>query len=194
MLPVDKAKELQSQIMKLAHTYKTGSRIDRNAVTAAANAVAQRNGYGSGVELQRLIGRSTAQPPKNKKPHVSTQPPSPDKVKPELVYRYIKLIQDNDGCVPLDWMLLREWTDVSATELRHARKAVIARGYEQIKSKGNQYVFELPKPDNLAPPSVNGASGGDEQDDTQVGRSLLILANQMSRIERKIDQLLDAWK
>lgn len=77
--------------------------------------------------------------------------PEQNNASPELVDRYISFIKEHDGRVPLDWVLLREWTDVTATDLRHARKVVIAQGYRQDAKSGGYYTFFPP-----APPEPNG--------------------------------------
>lgn len=74
-----------------------------------------------------------------------------DSASPELVDRYISYIKEHDGRMPLDWVLLREWTDVTATDLRRARKVVIAMGYRQEAKSGGYYTFAPP-----LPPEPNG--------------------------------------
>lgn len=155
MISREAASRMQSDIMKLAHTYKTGAYIDRAAIKQAADVIAQREGYKSGQDLQRQIGARTQNI--KKKLSASAQQQNAGKAAPDLVERYINLIHDNYGSVPLDWLLLREWTDVSATELRHARKGAIKRGYKQIKAKGGSYIFELPEQPKPQPPATNGA-------------------------------------
>lgn len=152
------ASQLQSEIMKLAHTLKSGTYIDSDAVKQAADAIALSYGYKSGLELQRFIGSRT-QTLNKKHGSQPTDQQDAGKASPDLIERYIEIIHDRDGSVPLDWLLLREWTDVTATELRHARKAVIASGYKQIKAKGDHYIFALP---DLPKPATNGTGKADE--------------------------------
>ena len=67
-------------------------------------------------------------------------------VSPALVDRYISYIKEHHGKVPLDWVLLREWTDATSTDLRHARKVIIARGYRLTNKSGGYYSFQPPEP------------------------------------------------
>lgn len=77
-------------------------------------------------------------------------------VSPAVVARYISYINEHDGIVPLDWQLLREWTDVTATDLRRARKVILSQGYEQNAKSSGHYVFTPPlSPEPTERPTYN---------------------------------------
>ncbi len=124
------------------------------------------------------------------------------KVSPDLIDRYIQLICDNNGSVPLDWLLLREWTDVTATELRHARKAAIDRGYKHIADRGDRKLFDLPMsniPEDQ-PTTLPELRPFEAQQPVIVGLDLDVaqLLHEVLAVLRDIRegqfQLLDAWK
>jgi hypothetical protein len=138
---------------------------------------------------------------KRRKKRHQKQQQSGKGVSPELVERYIKLIHDGNGSVPLDWLLLRDWTDVSATELRHARKAAIAKGYTHIKDRGDRKLFDLPVLNNPAPPVTNGASPQqpalplDSDDAVSLLRTIAAKLDDMIEEQRQLRAITaDVWK
>lgn len=148
------AAELQSEIMVLAHTLKTGSYINRDAIKRAADLVAQRHGYGSGLELQQMIGSQTSNLGKpNKQPPPVEQKQDGDSYKA----RYTRLVEAHD-VLPPDAVLNDAWGCADGT-LSSIRSELRQQGYEFDKSNGLWKVVKRPSAP-VAPVAPVAASNG----------------------------------
>jgi hypothetical protein len=143
MISVEKAKELHSELMVLAHTLKTGSYVDGPSIKQAADMVAKRHGFQSGLELQQQIGAVTQGFGKSK-----AKPAAKPAAKPHsesYKARYRKLVESHDQ-LPSDSFMNDLWGcgDGTLSSIRSELRR--EEGYDFASANGAWMVTKRPAP------------------------------------------------